>query len=171
MPAAICTLLLSVHGAARIFLCPTATFITYSITLFAYMLIKFDKANLCNLNQWNNHWQSLKETQHGSVTFLCRPRGLFVLHGAGTPPPNTQTGANGHISHRQQQPSEHKQCCLPPQPFVLTMATAPCPSSGPSCISSMGAGGTLLTTGAENGVKSGCVGVFRLLCFERVLLH
>lgn len=35
----------------------------------------------------------------------------------------------------------------------------------------MGVGQTL-TTGAEDGVKSGCVGVLRLLsCFERVLPH
>lgn len=90
---------------------------------------------------------------------------------AATPPPNAQTGANGHISHLQQRPSEHKQLCLLPQPLVLTMATAPCLSHGPSCISSMGEG-LLTTTGAERWVKSGCVRVFRLLlCFERVLLH
>lgn len=91
---------------------------------------------------------------------------------AATHPPNAQTWTNGHISHLQQRPSEHKQLCLPPQPFVLTMATAPCLSHVPSCISSMGVGGTLLITGAEEGVKSGCVGVLRLLsCFERVSLH
>lgn len=33
------------------------------------------------------------------------------------PLPNAQTGANGHISHLQQRPSEHKQLCLPPQPL------------------------------------------------------
>lgn len=102
---------------------------------------RLDKGNLCNLNQWNNPWQGLKETQYGSVTFLCIPRGSFCPTwslSATTPPPNAQTGANGHISHFQQRPSEHKQLCLLPQPLVLTMATAPCLSHGPSCISSTG---------------------------------
>lgn len=170
-PAA--TVLHSEPGAAGMFLYPTAPSITYSICLFAY--ISFDKANLCNLNQWNNHWPGLKETQYGSVTFLCRPRGLFVLRGARVPPPlppNAQTGANGHISHLLQRPSEHKQLCLPPQPFVLTTAIAPCPSRGPSCIISVEVGGTLLTAAAEDEVKSGSVGVLRLLsCSEKVLLH
>ena len=156
------------------FLYPSAPPITSGICLSAY--ISFDRANLCNLNQWNNHWPGLKETQYGSVTFLCRPRGLFCpawSPSATAPPPNAQTGANGHISHLLQRPSEHKQLCLPPQPFVLTVAIAPCPSRGPSCIISMEVGGaTVLTTAAEDGVKSGRAGVLRSLsCFEKVLLH
>lgn len=100
------------------------------------------------------------------------PKGSFCLAwspSAATHPPSAQTGSNGHISHLQQQPSEHKQLCLPPRPFVLTMATAPCLSHGPSCIISMGIGGTLLTTGAYDGVKSGCVGGLKviIMCFRR----
>lgn len=87
MPAVTWTLLNSVPEAAGIFLYPTTPFMTYSIWPSAYMLIGLTKANLCNLNQWNNYWLGLKETQYGSVTFLCRPRGLFVLHGAWALPP------------------------------------------------------------------------------------
>lgn len=77
---------------------------------------------------------------------FCRARGLFVLHrvcapAATAPPPSAQTGANGHISHFQRRPSEHKQLCLLPQPLVLAVATAPCPSRcGPFCMSSTAEG-------------------------------
>lgn len=102
---------------------------------------QLDSANICNPNQWINPWEGLKEAQYGSVTFLCIPRGSFCPAwslSATTHPPNAQTGANGHISHFQQQASEHKQLCLLPQPLVLTMATSLCLSHGSSCISSMG---------------------------------
>jgi len=149
MPEATCIPLLSVPVAAGILLYPPTPSITYSICLLVYMLISFDKANSANRNQWNNHWLGLKVRQYGSLTFFFRPRGLFVLHAAAAPAPplppptSAQAGANGHISHLQQRPSEHKQFCLPPQPFMLTMATAPCPNHGPSCISGVGVRSTL----------------------------
>lgn len=52
---------------------------------------------------------------------------VFVMHGAGEPPllpPDAPMRTNGHISHPRQQPCEHKQLCLPPQPIVLTMEAA-----------------------------------------------
>lgn len=43
---------------------------------------------------------------------------------AAAPPPDAPMGANGRISHVRQQPCEHKQLCLPPQPMALTRPAA-----------------------------------------------
>lgn len=133
MPAAICTLLHSVPAAAGIFHHPTTPFITYSICPFAYMLISFDKANLCNLNQWNNHWLGLKAEQYGSVTFLCRPRGLFVMHGAQVPPPfplmprqglmgTSVISSSGRVNTNRAVYYRNLLCWLWPLPRVRAMA-------------------------------------------------
>lgn len=118
-------------GAAGMFLYPTTSHLTYSICPFAY--INFDEANLCNLNQWNNHWLGLKETQYGSVTFLWRPRGLFVLRGARVPPPlplmprqglmGTSVISNsGPVNTNSSVYHHNLLCCLWPLPRVRAAA-------------------------------------------------
>lgn len=64
----------------------------------------------------------------GERPFPVSPGVLCFRHAwcrrAAAPPPDAPMGANGHISHLRQQPCEHKQLCLPPQPIVLTIAAA-----------------------------------------------
>lgn len=152
--------------AAGTFLCTPTRSVTYSICPFAYMHSGFDKANFCNLKPG----KQLLTRPEGDTIWVSdlslQAQGSFCPAwslGAATPPPNARAGTNGYISHLQQRPSEHKQFYLPPQPFVLTMATAPCPSRCLSCVS---------RTQLKQRVKSGCAHMLRsLLCFEIVLLH
>lgn len=141
--------------------------ITYSICPFPYMLSPFDKPYLHDLDHWNNHWHGPRKAQYGSVTFLCTPRGVFVVHRAPAPTPiplmprqglmgTSVTSNNSRVNTNTSVCYHNLLCWLRALPHVQVMV-------GPCCISSMGVEGTLNTNAAKDEVKNHHVSVSTFL--------
>lgn len=87
---------------------------------------------------WRRHYMGQWPFLQSQGVFLSCTESVYP-----PPPPlplMPRQGLMGTSVTSNGRPSEHKQLCLLPQPLVLTVATAPCPSSGPSCISSTAEG-------------------------------